>query len=424
MDNKISPDKNFYSKEEKEAIGEDLFNEVEDIDDEEEEHPNNDSNNNSNIEQNKFRKKIMTLFIIVFGILIAVLVIGYIISIFFRKTYTYSELEDVIENAAISYFDDNKNKLPSSTDEIVEITASTLINNKYMKEMNKYVKNDSCGGKVSVTKISANEYSYIPYLSCGKEYTTKKLVDAIKSDKELKNGYGIYRLNNEYVYRGSIVNNYLKFNDNDALFRIVKLNKNDEIVIISEESTYDNTIFDDRYNNITEGKSGINDFRNSFISSTLEQLYNNKLNNNNDIYGKKKEIFTKSDKTKLVEFNACIGKRGIDDNTKDGSSECSSLYKTKISLLPVYDFLNASLDKNCTSTEKKDCQNYNYLSSDYGYWLANGSKEESSKVFVVSDYVIDTEANNNYQIRVIAHLSNNVILKEGKGTEKNPYIIK
>lgn len=421
MDNNISPDKNFHSKEKKEALGEEIFMEVDDINDDSDDTTNNENNN---IGQDQFRKKMMSLFLIVFGVLIAILVIGYIVSIFFRKTYTYSELEDVIEDAAISYFADNKGKLPKSQDEIVEITTSTLISNKYMKEMNKYVKNDACGGKVSVTKVSSNEYSYIPYLSCGKEYTTERLIDKIKNDKELKDGYGVYNLNGEYVYRGGIVNNYLKFNDNDNLFRIVKVNKDDEIVIIDEDGTNNTFMFDDRYNNATEDKSGINDFRNSAMSNYLEQLYKNKFDSSTGYFSDEKKLLTKKDKTRLVEFNSCIGKRSELATSKDSSVECSTIYKTKLSLLPVSDFLNASLDKNCVSTLKKDCQNYNYLASDYGYWLANGSSEESSKIFIVSDYVVSAEASSDYQIRAIAHLSSNVIVVKGKGTEKNPYIIK
>ena len=429
MNNNISPDKNFHGKEEKEALGEETFlEEVNEVDDEVEDSSEQDESNKIRKEalQNEFRKKMMFLFLIVFILLIVVLVIGFIISLFTKKDYTYFDLEDVMENSAISYFKDNPKKLPKSKDEIVEITTSSLISEKYMKEMNHYIKNGKCSGKVSVSKIAKNNYKYYPYLSCGTEYTTEKLANKLKDSKVVTEGFGIYHMNGEYVYRGSKVNNYLKFEDNDRLFRIVKIDKNDDIVIIDESSSKNRFLFDERYNTSSESTTGINTFKNSNMSDVLEKLYQFKFaeEDENGDYFEEEKLFTKDDKKLLVKFHSCVGARGENDITKNGSSECKTTYETNLSLLPVYDFLNASLDINCTSTMKADCQNYNYLKEDYSYWLLNGSLEVSDRVYAVSDYINTREAYSDDYVRVVAHLSSDVRIKSGTGTKNKPYIIR
>ena len=60
--------------------------------------------------------------------------------------------------------------------------------------------------------------------------------DEIKNKKNLvSSGYGLYLYNDEYIYRGSNVNNYVKFSDSERIFRIVKVTKNNEVVLIQEK---------------------------------------------------------------------------------------------------------------------------------------------------------------------------------------------
>ena len=428
--NNVSPDKNFYSREEKEAVGEELLEEKDNIEteesSEEEEKEETENNTSSNkLIQDEFRGKMIKLFGIVFIALVVILVVGFIISLFTKKNYTYYDVEDVIEDAAKMYFEDNKKKLPSS-DEIVEITTSKLISEGYLKEMDYYIKGETCAGKVTVSKVGKKEYKYLPYLSCSNKYKTEKIINKVKDSKIVTEGFGLYSLNNEYVYRGTTVNNYIKFKDNDNLFRIVKINNNDEIVIIDSSYTNNRFIFDERYNSITEDNSGINIYKNSSISTYLDRLYSNKLNSgdDDDYYEDEKKLFTKEDKNQLVTFKSCVGARSETDTTKDGSTECKTTYETKLSLLPVYDFLNASLDLNCTSTIKPDCQNYNYLVSDAAYWLSNGSAEDTAKAYIVGDSIDSIGTEREYRIRAVAHLSSDVRYISGNGTKDKPYVIR
>lgn len=387
-------------------------------------------NQTSNIPNNsdEFRSKMIKMFGIVILALIVVLIIGFIISLFTKKNYTYAEVEDIMKNASINYFNDNKNKLPKDKSEIVEVDSNVLANNKYMKTLDKYLKNSSCSGKVSVEKLDKKSYNYTPILSC-KDYTTTKLYTEItKKDNIVTDGFGLYSMNNEYVYRGSNVNNYIKFSDSDILWRIIKTTTNGEIVLITDSITNNSFGWDERYNSQLENNNGIGIYKNSNIENELHKIYNNKISSSSPetFYSYDEiEFLTKDDKTKLVEFNSCVGPRSESDTTKDGSTECKVIVKTKISMLPIYDFLNASLDVNCTSTKKQDCQNYNYLATKDSYWMVTPSDQPAEIYSVLSPgYIESFYANTTSSLRPVVHLSENVMLEKGKGTKDNPYVIR
>lgn len=430
MNNK--PGSNFHSKEVKEAIGQEDELVFEEIEENELDEDNSSSSNQSRMEQEQFRAKMLKLFGIVIIGLVVVLIIGFIISIFTKKDYSYSDTEEVMKDAAISYFEEYQDKLPESTAEIIEVNVAVLVQNKNMKELDHYLKGQSCKGNVSVEKISSKEYSYTPYLKCGNDYETTTLYNALKNKENLvTEGFGLYFYNNEYVFRGTDVNNYVKFSDSDTLFRVIKITKNNEVVLIQDEKSTNSYVWDERYNQVYEDNVGINDYKNSSISTTLEYFYNGKIGTENageydETYFEMEPTFlTKEDKKKLVKFNACVGKRSETDTSKDGSTDCSVTYETKVSLLAAYDFMNASLDPNCTTTISPSCQNYNYLAEDLRFWLGNGVAENSGEVyFVSSNYIANGKASTEMAIRPIIHLSEKVMLEEGKGTKEKPYIVR
>lgn len=377
--------------------------------------------NNDNA--NELREKIIKMFKIVFIALVIILVLGFIISLFTKKNYSYSDVEDIMKKAAVNYFKDNSGKLPKTGDEVVEITADVLVSNKYMKRIDQYIKGETCTGKVSVEKVDS-DYNYTPVLSCG-DYTTTSLVDMVrKTDNIVTEGYGVYYINDEYVYRGKEVKNYVRFEDSDKLWRIVKINSNNEAVLISDFRTVNPFPWDTRYNNSVQETNGIGVYHNSSISSILDKLYDNTLTKEKaNYYSEEGSILTDDAKTKLVEFKSCVGPRSRDDSSKDGSTECAVTEKTKLSLLPVYDFLNASIDSNCTSTVNPNCQNYNYLSSS-GYWLANGDSEKTDQVYLAATYVYRRRATSESPIRLVIHLNPNVMVQSGNGSNDEPYIIR
>ncbi len=387
------------------------------------------SNTVSTTSKEQFRVKMVKLFIIVIIVFLVIMLIGFIFSKLSRKEYSYSDVEEVMVESAKSYFSDNKSKLPSKNNSVF-ISDDTLSNSKYMKPLDKYLKNDSCTGKV-VVKNSSNSYDYTAYLDCGSNYKTRELYkEIVKKDNIVTSGYGLYKLNNEYVYRGLYVDNYVAFKEKeDILWRIVKVTNNNEVVLIKDLATSNSYIWDERYNSSTEYDTGINVYKNSSMSTHLDKLYASKYKdkNNEDYmdYSDEELFLNKNIKSKLKKFNACVGTRTENDTSKDGSSDCSVKYETKMAMLSVYDYLNASIDPGCTTTVSPECQNYNYLVLNESYWLINGKAEDSSKVYFISSGSIDDkEASNDSHVRPVIHLNNTVMIESGKGTKAKPYIIR
>lgn len=428
----IEPNSNHYNKDNttKTETEEEVKNiETDDDNDDEFENKEEIVNKDNIISKEIFRARMIKLFIIVIIIFIVILLVGYLISSFSNKKRSYSDIEEIMVDAAKSYFNDNKTKLPLKN-RSVYISSKTLENSKYMKSLDRYIKNENCSGKVVVKNIS-NSYDYTAYLDCGDNYKTRELYkEIIKKNNIVSNGYGLYHINNEYVYRGLYVNNYVAFKDKeDILWRIVKVLANNEIVLIKDVPSKDSYIWDERYNSKMEDSSGINVYKNSTVSTHLDKLYKSKYTDDNHedyiLYGNEEIFLTKKIKSKLKEFNSCVGVRSESDTSKDGSTECKTIFKTKMSLLSTYDFMNASIDPGCSMTTSPECQNYNYLSYERGYWLANGKAEDSSKVYcVLSGYIDKRVAGNDSYIRPVVHLNDSVMIEKGKGSKDNPYIIR
>ena len=432
--NNMNPGDNHYDdfieeKEEQEDVANAQIEELEPIEDEQ--------NNRNKESKEQYRAKMVKLFGLVIVIFIIVILFGFIFSLFGKKKYDYLEVENIMRDAAISYFKDNTKNLPKFEKTAVEIHDDVLSDEGYMKKLSDLIKDENCSGKVVVKKIKSKEYSYTAYLDCGSGYKTRELYKEIVDKKNIvTSGYGIYEMNNEYVYRGKNVKNYVRFKDSKILWRIVKVTANNEIALVQAFRSNNSYAWDTRYNSVFENNSGINVFDKSEMSNVLRIIYKGYFGNEDDkdyydvyfAYDGEKKLLTKNDKTKLVKYNACVGPRSNADTSRDGSSECSVTSSTYFGLLPVYDFLNASIDPACTTTISPECQNYNYLSSedDANYWLGNGNVELSNKVYNVTGeaYVGSREASSTSYVKGVIHLSDMVMIESGKGTLKDPFVIR
>lgn len=367
------------------------------------------------------RKRMFKMMGIIVGGMVILLVVLYIISIFNGGTYSYTEIEKVLKDAAISYFKDNPDSLPTEEGNIVEIDSSNLIVAERMKDLSEYTKEGvSCTATVQVEK-SGNEYLYTPYLNCGEEYITEELYKRIKKDDNLvTSGYGLYATNGAYVFRGEKVNNYVKLGDN--LWRIVKVTSNNNIVLISEEGVQYDQPWDNRYNETNHFASGFNSYSASRMKEYLDQIYENPSEDNGEV------LLTKKDKAKLVSYNLCTGRRSVGSETKDNSEECAEvLQNQKYGLLTLSDYLYASVDPNCVNASSKSCQNYNYLvKKGKSWWLATGDKDDSSNVYAVQGTgSLERQIASNYNgVRPVIYLNSKVLYKSGNGTEQKPYKIK
>ena len=360
--------------------------------------------------------KLAALIGVAIGVLLLLL---FIISLFNKKSYKYEEIESIMQKAAISYFKSYPDSLPTNEKQTAQIPASTLTSTGKMKDLSEYTKKGViCDGKVEVIK-RGDEYIYTPYLTCGDDYKTEKLSYLIASSEIVKEGYGLYKIDNSYVYRGELVNNYVSINE--RLWRIVKLDSNDNIVLVLEKGYLSNLPWDNRYNIQTKQNSGNNNFSTSRIKESLNAIYNG------DIIEKNVELLDTNTKAHMVSFDLCIGKRDLNDSTHNNSTECANVEKdTQIGLLTVSDYLSASIDSNCTVTNSRACQNYNYLNNRTQFWLATAQSNTTDKVYLVttSGVINSITANNSTNARVVIHLNSNTLVKSGTGTEKDPYVIK
>lgn len=368
------------------------------------------------------KKKMFRFMGIIVGIVVVLLLILFIASLGGKnksKTYSYSEIEKIMEKAAKSYFKDHPDYLPDESS-IIEVDVDSLVNEGKMKDLSQYTKDDiSCTGNVQVQKED-DEYIYTPNLNCGDNYSTIPLYSKVLEKNDVVNsGYGLYHNNNGYVFRGENINNYVQLDN--SLWRIVKITSNNNIVLINEEGAGYSNPWDNRYNEERKYESGINNYASSRAKEFLEKIYKNPDEDD------KEDVLSKKDKTRLVEYNVCIGKRTLTSEGKDNSYECRETLKNqKMGLLTLSDFLYASVDPNCKSADTKSCKNYNYLVIKSNWWLGTANSDDTSTVFKVgANGVITADNASNYALlRPVIYLNDTVMYKSGKGTLEKPYTVR
>ncbi len=361
--------------------------------------------NNNKQKVNFFGSAALIMLIIIIVIAIAVKFVG--------TNMSYEKLEEILEQATVKYLEENPDIRPTSTNPTIAVSTNTLIENKYIKDLKKYVKDSSCTADILVDYVIENDYKYQAYLTCN-NFHTEKFMDTIKNNNKISQvGEGLYEMNNELVFRGQNPNNYISFAN--ELWRIVKIDRNNNIHIILTETEDDNIYgtWDDRYNSEMESNYGINNYALSRALITTKDLFQKK-------YLENKEYLSK--------FDLCIGKRGEASTNRDGSLECNEIIKDQdIGLLPIYDFMNASLDALCSTSLSRECQNYNYLTdNDYKWWTMTADMKDTYSAYSVSysGEVYSEYTSGNSILRYVIALSSDVLYKSGVGTKEDPYIVR
>ena len=110
-------------------------------------------------------KKRMIMFMgIIVGFTILLLIILFFASLGKGSNYSYTEIEKIMKNAAVSYFKDYPEYLPATEGGIVEVDSSNLVAAGKMKDLSEYTSaDDTCTGTVQVQKMPT-DYVYVPYL--------------------------------------------------------------------------------------------------------------------------------------------------------------------------------------------------------------------------------------------------------------------
>lgn len=354
---------------------------------------------------------------LVIGFFVAIIIIlfggAFVYNKFFYKR-SYTEIENIMVNASKNYLAKNKNRFPKNYNDVVTLSDSDLVGAEEMDAISEYLKDETstCSGNVTVTNING-QYRYVPTLDCGNKYKTVTFIDYIKKMVPIKeSGTGLYQLNDELVYRGDSPNNYIKFSG--KTYRIVKFSGDSAVIIYTEKGS--NIAWDDRYNTEKKMQMGINDYSVSRIKDTVDAFY------------KDDKKITPDNKLLVIAHNLEIGKRASKDTDKTGGLEKSAVIENQFAgLLPLYDYMNASLDSNCTTSVSASCMNYNYLSKFmYSWWTMTGNNQNTYSVYEIagSGSSLLMNAGTNGYCRPVLYLSKDALYVSGDGSSENPYIVK
>lgn len=351
-------------------------------------------------------------FIIIGGVLVLICIIIILyFSFFYNGDNSYGDLRSTIKKAAINYCNDNCDSLFDGVSTI-KVPTSTLIDGGYMKSFASLThdKNSTCSGEVVINK-SYDGYNYITTFDCNDIDNNNIYDEIVNGNSIVTSGSGLYEMNDSKVFRGEYVNNYFKLGN--TMFRIVKINNDNTLMLVLADYNKDTlSKWDDRYNSSVKRSDGINDYSISRVRESLTNIISN--------------VYTADINNKAIGYDYCIGSRSQEDTTNDGSVECGNKYNDYISLLTVYDFINASLDRDCSNVKNsRVCQNYNYLVGyEESFWTITPVKGSSSEVYYSNGYYLNSDsAKTKYSLRFVITISGDEIYKSGNGTLDNPYII-
>ena len=340
-----------------------------------------------------------------------------------KKTYlNYETVEDKIIKATNNYYKEKPELLPVS-DGRFTLSYNTLVEGEYIKPLNELLKDgDNCTAEIYVVKAGDN-YSYIPKLNCGENYSTIELYKQILAKTEVvETGSGLYRgEDGTYYFRGKVNNNYVAFGTKvekkepiDILWQIISISNNGIIRMRATIPAEEKTEYDNRFNVERNASVGYNDFELGIIHSYLNDL------------AASENFLTSTEKSKLVADNLCIEMRTEEDTTKDGSTECSRLSSDKMlfGTLTPYEYMKASLDEDCLTTTSKACSNYNFLSGGNvkTQWIITASPINNYQAYTFNGKYFELTSTRSYKdVYITVNLNELAFYKAGTGTKDDPY---
>lgn len=237
-------------------------------------------------------------------------------------------------------------------------------------------------GEVDSSKVGEYEITYTINDSLNNKTTVTRtviveeaLASVVKSATSNTNNY----------YKGLSDNNYVMFNN--MLFRIVKVNDDDTVTIVSNESL--SSV--DYTNNGRFAGSSLDTWLNDYFYNLLEKKYQN-----------------------LITSSTWCDDKLASDNYS--ATECSRRSeKIKVGILSIQDY-NNTLDNNMS-----------YLDSRALTWYANmGDDNKPWTLTSLYDYPLKAEPMNQeylFNVRPALTLKKNTKVLSGDGTVNNPYIL-
>lgn len=360
-------------------------------------------------------KKTLKVGIIGISVLVGLITIISIIVNMTDKTYSsYEQVETKLVEAAKNYYQDNSGALPINEKNTSTVSANSLAVGGYIAPLEDLLEDGiNCTAQVVVSKVGSN-FEYTPYLDCGDAYNSVELYNKVLEDNAIvTEGVGLYSVGGEKIFRGEVKNNYLMLNEN--LWRILKIDSENNIVLISEFRT-DTKVWDDRYNELTQGTYGINNYNLSRLKEGVEE----------DYYGT--ELLTDSEKAKVVATKWCIGQRALTDTGSYKDVECKTMSEEEspIGLLTVGEYMAASLDEGCKTLEDENCTNYNFITAyETTFWsITISPKSTSYAYYITTSGVYESKTNTSKKVRYVINLGPKALYLSGSGTAEDPYKIK
>lgn len=360
-------------------------------------------------------KKLDSKFLMTCGIIISLPIIFILFMMLIRgcssKAKTYSKYEEMMVSKAKSYAKNHKMLPSSGKSTIIKLENLT---DAGLKKPEKALKDSSCSGSVVIKNNSKDNhtyYNYIPYLECD-NYKTKYIKDYLMKDV-VTSGSGLYKIGDEYRFKGVKANNYLSFYG--VIYRIIKIDSNGYLKLIKEKNQDVSNNWDNKYNINKKGYTGVNNYSDSLI---IDRLLNDYRNDKN---------LTKDAKSKIIPHSVCIGKRSIDNLDINITSECDIKLDNQIISLPsITDYTLASYDPNCKQIGEPSCTNYNYFTNFIDYtWTVDTVSNDDSLVYYIDSVGSDlVEANKYKKYNWVIYIDSEEVYQSGKGTDKSPYIIK
>ena len=222
---------------------------------------------------------------------------------------------------------------------------------------------------------------------------------------------GLYEIDDEYIFRGSNPNNYVKLGANSDSYRIISLNKKEKTIklvkITPESSSYS-------ANN-----------SNSFLESSIANYLLNFITSGNAKDISEKIVDGTKWKNGIINLNENMSYEVLK------SIEATSTVSNKMGLIQISDYVISSLDSTClTNVTNSSCKNSNYMATLFGnnsVWTMDSSS--NGQVITINSGVITNHTLNNttditYRIYPVFYLKRSVSISSGNGTSSSPYIIK
>ncbi len=348
------------------------------------------------------------IFVIIGIIMVVFIMVIAIASLFTNHKMSFSKIEQKMKTAAQNYYEDHTDQLPVQDGDKVTITVDTLVEAKKIKSLNQLSNVDSCTGTVTILNNNGY-YLYLPYLDCGENYQTSTILSKIIEPKNIvSSGNGLYKMGDEYIFRGEYVNNYVTFAGEP--WRIIKVTADQSIRLIRVSET-DEYEWDNRYNSQTGDSDGINNYLVSRVRDRVNEIYNND------------KVFTDTERSYIISHDVCIGKRTANDSNE---TECSNVLENQPLALPrASEIMLASIDPQCTKINSMNCINYNWMSKlQQDIWTVTADSASTNYVYTIGRIARKTEANDEAATYIVLHLSGNLPYISGDGSKENPYIIK